>query len=197
MLRGRALGLVTAFVLGCVPYVVYTEYLDLGQRGQDWGWGPRYLMVLMVPMAVGGAVALAPLTLAARERLTAGASALVRGGPLALAVFAVASAWVRIVPTVWPTVVDHTRRHSALNRAIDDAHLKDAIVVASDGTTGFSNLDLTTNYPIDLYPDQDVLIAIDRQTPREAAECLRLAFPERKLYTASGIDPVHIGPSAY
>jgi hypothetical protein len=199
MLRGRALGLVTAFVLGCGPYIVYTEYLDLGQRGSgiDWGYGPRYLMVLMVPMGVGGAVALAPLTVAARQRLTAGASALVRGGPLALAVFAVVSGWARIVPTVWPTVVEHTQAHSALSRAVVDAHLKGAIVVATKGTTAFSELDLTTNLPIDLYPDQDVLVAIERQTPGEAAACLRAAFPERKLYSASGIDPVLIRPSPY
>jgi len=196
MLRGRALGLVTAFVLGCGPYIVYTEYLDLGQRGSgvDWGYGPRYLMALLVPMGVGGAVALAPLTVAARQRLTAGASALARGGPLALAIFAVVSGWVRIVPTVWPTVVEHTRQHSALSRAVEDAHLKGAIVLATEGTTAFSQLDLTTNLPIDLYPDQDVLVAIERQTPGEAAACLRAAFPKRKLYSASGIDPVHIGP---
>jgi hypothetical protein len=197
MLRGRALGLVTAFVFGCLPYIVYAEYLDLGQRGYDWGYGPRYLMVLLVPMAVGSAVALAPLTVAARARVTAGASALVRGGPLALVAFAVVSGLVRVAPLVWPTVADHTRRHSALSRAVEEAGLRNAIVVATPGTTGFSDVDLTTNLPIDLYPDQDVILAIDRQTPREAAACLRAAFPGRSLYSASGVGEVHISPSPY
>jgi hypothetical protein len=197
MLRGRAMGLWTAFVLGCVPYIVYTEYLDLGQRGYDWGYGPRYLMVLLVPMAVGSAVALAPLTVAARERVTGGASALARGGPLALVVFAVVSGLVRIVPLVWPTVADHTRHHSALQRAVEEARLTNAIVVAAPGTTGFSDLDLTTNLPIDLYPDQNVLLAIDRQNQRDAVACLRAAFPERTLYSASGVGEVHIIPSPY
>ncbi|HEY8040151.1 MAG TPA: hypothetical protein VIF15_10175, partial [Polyangiaceae bacterium] len=137
MLRGRALGLVWAMALGCVPYIVYCMWLDLGQRGYDWGYGPRYLMVLCVPMAVGGAVALAPLTVAARERLTAGRSAFARGGPLALALFAVVCGWVRIVPLVWPTVASHVQKHSGLNAAIEALHLKNAIVVAQEGTTGF------------------------------------------------------------
>jgi hypothetical protein len=196
MLRGRALGLVTAFALGCIPLVVYSMFLDVGQRGYDWGWGPRYVMVLVVPMAIGGAVALAPLTVTALRRLGDG-SALARGGPLALAAFAVVSAWTRIVPLEWATVADQTRRHSSLTRAIEAAHLKDAVVVATTGTTGFANMDLTTNLPIDLYPDQDVLVGIQLTSPQEAVECLRNAFPERRVYLAAGVDPVTLTPSPY
>jgi hypothetical protein len=191
MLRGRALGLVTAFALGCIPLVVYSMYLDVGQRGYDWGYGPRYVMVLVVPMAIGGAVALAPLTAAAHRHLGDG-SALARGGPLALALFAVVSGWARIVPLEWATVADQTRRHSSLTRAIEAAHLSNAIVVATTGTTGFANMDLTTNLPIDLYPDQDVLVAIELANAHEAVACLRGAFPGRRVYLASGVDPVTI-----
>jgi hypothetical protein len=148
-------------------------------------------------MAVGGAMALVPLTLAARERVTGGATALARGGPLALVVFAVVSGLVRVVPLVWPTVAEHTRRHAALQRAVEEADLKNAVVIATPGTTGFSDVDLTTNLPLDLYPDQEVILAIDRHTPEEAAACLRLAFPGRKLYSASGQGDVHIVPSPY
>jgi hypothetical protein len=198
LLRGRALGLLTAFVVGCVPLIVFLMYLDYGQRGTDWGYGPRYVMVLVVPMAVGGALALARLTVAARERLGGhGASALSRGGPLALVIFAVVSGWIRSTALVFPTDADHSRRHSALNRAIEDAHVANAVVVATAGTTGFSDLDLTTNLPIDLYPDQDVIIAIDKSSTREAVACLRSAFPERHMYVASGVDPVVISPSPY
>ncbi len=193
-LRGRARGLAFAMAASCLPYIAYCSYLDVGQRGVDWGYGPRYLMVLVVPMVVGGAVILAPLTSAARVRAFAGASALSRGGPLALAAVAVATAWIRIVPPEWATVAEHTWRHSALQRAIETAKLEHAIVLAADGTTGFSDLDLTTNYPIDLYPDQPVLIAIDRKSPTEARECLRSAFPDRKLYRASGFEEAHISP---
>jgi hypothetical protein len=191
--RGRSLGLVWAMAVGCVGYVIYYMFLDLGQRGPfDWGYGPRYLMPLLLPMSAGGGVALAPLVVAARERGTAGRSALARGGPMALAAFAIACGWLRIVPLHWPTVEQHTRHHAALNAAIEQKHLEDAVVLAQPGTTGFDSLDLTTNLPIDLYPRQDVIIAIEK-TP-DAASCLRAAFPGRRFYRASGTSDVRITP---
>ena len=194
MMRGRALGIAVAMAVACLPFIVYCMFLDLGQRGYDWGYGPRYLMILFVPMAVGGAVAMAPLTVASLSRVSVGRSALAQGGPLALAVFAVVSGWIRVVPVAWPTVVDHTRRHSALQRAVHEYGLHNAIVLAAKGTSGSSDLDLTTNLPFDLYPTPDVILAIDRQMPSEAARCLRQAYPGRRLYSAEGYDEVHIAP---
>jgi len=193
MLPGRGRGLAVAMALGCLPYTAYITSLEFG-RGYDWGYGPRYAMVWLVPLAVGGAVALAQLSVTARQHTMGGRSALARGGPLALAIFAVASVWLRIVPLVWPPVVDHTRKHSSLQRAIEDAHLENAIVIASDGTTGFSDLDLATNLPVDLYPDQETLIAIDRHNQNDAVDCLHGAFPGRKIYSASGFSDIHITP---
>jgi hypothetical protein len=194
-MRGKARAITFAMVVSCIPYIVFQEYLDLGQRGIDWGYGPRYLMILMVPMMLGSAVILAPLTRAALSRGDSERSPLVRGGPLALVLLAVISVWIRVVPLEWATTAEHTHKHSALNRAIDAAGLKNAIVLAAYGTTEASDLDLTTNYPIDLYPDQDAVIAIDRQQPTEAMECLRHAFPGRRIYHASGRDEVRIsGP---
>jgi hypothetical protein len=195
LLRGRARALNFAFALGCLPYLCYMEWLDLGQRGYDWGYGPRYLMVLIVPMAIGGAVALAPLTVAARDRWSTGSSALARGGPLALAAFAVASCWIRVTPLIWPTVADQTKRHSALQRAVEDTHLTNAVVIATRGTTAFQEIDLTTNLPVDLYPDQDVVVAIDRGTMMsEALQCLRYEFPQRRVYIASGASEIILTP---
>jgi len=191
-MRGKARAMTFAMVVSCVPYIVFCMYLDLGQRGYDWGYGPRYLMILMVPMILGAAVALTPLTLAALSRGPSERSPLVRGGPLALVLLAVFSAWIRIVPLEWATTAEHIHKHSAVNRAIEAAELENAIVLVTYGTTEFSDLDLTTNYPIDLYPNQDVIIAIDRQEPREAAECLRSAFPRRRLFRATGREEVRI-----
>ncbi len=190
--RGRSLALLWAITLGCVGYVVYYMYLDVGQRGFDWGYGPRYLMPLLLPMCAGGGVALAPLVVAARQRSTAGRSALARGGPMALAAFAIACGWVRIVPLHWPTVEQHTRRHAGVNIAVDGMHLRNALVLVQPGTTGSDTGDLTTNLPIDLYPQQDVIIAVDKAP--EAASCLRAAFPTRRFYRASGTEIVHITP---
>ncbi len=192
--RGKARALVFAMAVSCIPYIVFDEFLDLGQRGIDWGYGPRYLMILMVPMMVGLALVLGPLTRAALSRAQSVRSPLARGGPLALAILAVATVWLRVVPPEWATTAEHIYKHSALNRAIDAAELRNAIVIAAYPTTEFDNHDLTTNYPTDLYPDQDVIIAIDNNQPREAAECLRSAFPGRRFYRASGRDEVRITP---
>ncbi len=193
-LRGGALRLALALGLGCLTLVLYFEWLDTGQRGMgvDWGYGPRYLMLLVVPMIVGGGVAIAHLADAASERELGTRIALTLGAPMALVLFAITSGWVRLVPLVWPTVFEHTRRHGGLVKAIEEMHLKDAIVLARPGTTGFDVLDITTNLPTDLYPHQDAIIAVDKSP--EAAACLRRAFPGRKLFTAAGADPVRIAP---
>lgn len=91
---------------------------------------------------------------------------------------------------MWPTVAEQTRRHSALQRAVEEAHLTNAVVIASRGTTGFQDIDLPTNLPVDLYPDQDVIFAIDKQMPTEAMQCLRYQFPGRRFYYAGGVGEV-------
>jgi len=59
------------------------------------------------------------------------------------------------------------------------------------GATGFDVLDLTENLPLDLYPNQDVLIAIERKP--EFTQCVRRNFPDRAIYKAYG-NPVVITP---
>ncbi len=111
---------------------------------------------------------------------------------MALAAFAVAWGWVRIVPLHWPTVEQHTRRHSGLVTAIDAMHLKNAVVLASPDTMRIPDgRELTTNLPVDLYPEQEVVIALDQP---DAAACLRTQFPGRSFYRASGLDDVTIAP---
>jgi hypothetical protein len=193
-LRGRSMALLAALAAGSFFYVFYFEWLDTGQRGVgvDWGYGPRYLMLLAVPMAVGGGLSIAPLAAAARRQNVSGRSAMAVGGPLALVLFAIVSGWARIAPLVWPTVVEHTRRHGGLSTAIAQMKLENAIVIAKPGTTGFDALDVTTNLPVDLYPHEDVIIAVEKSADTSA--CLRRAFPGRKLFSASGADPVRIVP---
>jgi len=194
MLRGRARGLPVAMGLGLLPYFGFLAFLEYS-RTPEFEYGPRYHSIIVVPMAVGCAVALAGLTRAAFERSTAGRSALARGGPLALAIFAVVSGWLRVVPLEWPLASEHVRRHSGLDRAIERANLKNAVVLASEGTTGFADQDLPTNYPLDLYPDQDVIKTIDRGEPSAAVECLKSAFPGRRILYASGVSEVRLSAS--
>ena len=51
-------------------------------------------------------------------------------------------------------------------------------------------LDLTENLPLDLYPNQDVLIAIDRGP--EETRCAQEKYRGRKFYRAVATDPVRI-----
>ena len=194
-MRGRAGELVLAMGLSCIPYVIFCMLLDLDQRGVDWGYGPRYLMILVVPAAVGGAVALAPLTVSALQRVSGGRTALSQGAPLALAVFAVVAVWVRIVPLEWATVAEHTREHSALQRAVEALHLQNAIVLAGERTGGLFEMDIPMNLPLDLYPDQDVLLASERNEPEQARACLQSAYPGRRIYLASGRQEVTLTPA--
>jgi hypothetical protein len=193
MLRGRAQRLTLAFAIGILPYLVFLSCLDY-LRAPDFEYGPRYYVALVVPMAVAAGTAFAPLTLSALERVTAGRSALARGAPVALVLFAVVSGWMRIVPVMWPSALEHVRRHSGVDRAIEDQHLTNAVVLILDTTTGFDERDLTTNYPIDLYPDQQVIKAIDRGQPDEAEACLRSVFPGRRFKIASGVYEVKLSP---
>jgi hypothetical protein len=194
-LRRGATELLVAFAVGSLVYLVYFEWLDTGQRGMgvDWGYGPRYLMLLLVPLAIGCGLAIAPLVAAAlRPTGSGGRIPLAAGGPFALVLVAIVCGLVRVVPLVWPTASEHARRHSGLRAAIDEMHLENAVVLAKPGTTGFDVLDITKNLPVDLYPDQDAIIAVDKGA--DAVQCLRREFPSRTFYSAQGVDPVHIAP---
>lgn len=187
--RGRARDIVLVFAVGFAIFIGYYETVTVA-RGVDWGYGPRYLLPIIVPLSVGSGLALAPMGVAARSRTLGGRVAFERGAPWVLAIVAIVSVWVSIVPLVWATVTDHTKRHAALSDAISAAHLKNAIVMFRAGITSADALDLTTNLPIDLYPNQDVLIAHEGSPDIRA--CLRAAFPTRTLYSATGSgDDIH------
>jgi hypothetical protein len=53
-------------------------------------------------------------------------------------------------------------------------------------------MDLTENLPLELYPDQDLLIAVDRGP--EAVKCVRESYPQRTFYRALPEFPVRIVP---
>jgi hypothetical protein len=188
-LRGRASGLIFICVMSMLCFDTYYQYIDLG-RGFDWGYGPRYELPFVVPMAVGTGIALAPLLENARRRAHA-LGALYAGGPFAVAVCTMAVALVRLWPLLYPGIYAHVRLHDSLNERIREMNLHHAVVMAIPGATGFDALDLTENLPLDLYPNQDVLIAIERKP--EFTRCVRTNFPDRAIYRATG-NPVVITP---
>lgn len=168
--RGRALNVV--LFLGIAPVLVFYAFLTLG-RGFDWGYGPRYQMIAMVPMALGTGVVLARLLERTTRRVAFGA-----------ALAAVVVGVVRIAPLVFPYEHKMVADLNRLDQAIVAAHLHHALVIAEPGTAGVDPMDLTQNLPLDLYPNQNVIVGVSRTPALE--KCARAEFPDRAVYDARG-----------
>lgn len=189
-LRRGARPIIFILVVAFFAFELYYQYINLG-RGYDWGYGPRYELPFVVHMAVGTGVAMAPLAENARRHVAA-LGALYAGGPMAICITAIVVTLVRLWPLLYPGIYQHVEKHDSLNRAIRESGIHDAVVMAPPGTVGIDPLDLTENYPIDLYPNQDVLIAIERKP--EFTQCVRRSYPTRSIYRAQGGGPVSITP---
>jgi hypothetical protein len=189
-LRGHARRMGFVFFLSYVPFFGFYLLLNLG-RGFDLGYGPRYSLPSVVPMAVGTGVVLAALHAAGRSRWS-GTSAFRSGGPLAVALTAMGTALVRIVPLLYPATYADVQNHNRLHEALKPLHLQNAVVLAGGGLTNTDAMDLPENLPLDLYKDQSVLIAIDRGP--EADRCVRDLYPNRSFYRAVPGSPVRIVP---
>jgi hypothetical protein len=181
-LRRAASGIITMMMVGFVCFDAYYQSIDLG-RGFDWGYGPRYSVPFAVLMAVGTGVALAPLAENARRRAHAH-SALYAGGPFAIVLCTMVVTVIRLWPLLYPGIYQHVQKHDSLNARIREMGIHHAVVMTQIGATGFDVLDLTENLPLDLYPNQDVLIAIERNP--DSTRCVRQAFPTRAIYRATG-----------
>jgi hypothetical protein len=186
-LRRASSALPIIFAVSYLLFDAYYQSVDLG-RGFDWGYGPRYTLPLVVFMATGTGVALAPMFENARRHF-APRGALRSGGPAAVVITVMCVTLVRLWPLLYPGIYTHVRQHDSLNQRIRELDLHHAIVMAKMGTTGFDARDLPENLPIELYPNQDVLIAIERQP--ESERCVRASFPDRPVFHASG-NPVII-----
>jgi hypothetical protein len=184
-LRRRASGIVVVLVVAFFAFETYYQYIDLG-RGFDWGYGPRYELPFVVHMAVGMGVALAPLAASMRAHTTR-LGAFHAAGPFAICLATLVVTVVRLWPLLYPGIYAHVHQHNSLNQRIRDMNLHHAIILAQVGTAGIDPLDLTENLPIDLYPNQDTLIAIERKP--EFTRCIRANFTDRALYKASGNPP--------
>jgi hypothetical protein len=153
---------------------------ELG-RGYDFGYGPRYSLVHVVPMGVGTGLVLARLWDLARSP-SIGRAAILAGGPAAVALAAVALGVIRIAPLVYPPTYADVHEHNRLHDAIDRAALEDAVVLAGSGLNNTDPMDLTENLPLELYEHQSVLIALDRGP--EAVRCVQEHYGSRHFYRA-------------
>jgi hypothetical protein len=189
LLRGRARRLGFVFFVATVALLSMYTLLELG-RGYDFGYGPRYELALIVPMAVGTGIVLAKLwTLAARREPSA-RSALSTGGPIAVALVAAGLGVVRIAPLVYPHTYADVHEHNRLHDAIDHTAPHHAVIMAGPGLILTDPMDLTENLPLDLYPNQDVIIAIDRGP--DESRCVQEKYRGWTFYRTIPGDPVRL-----
>jgi hypothetical protein len=196
MLRGSARRLGFVFFMSTIPLLAMYTMVELG-RGYDFGYGPRYTLPLIVPMAVGTGVVFArlwavaveaPFTEAVRSRI---GGALAAGGPIAVALVAAGLGVCRLAALMYPHTYADVHEHNRLHDAIDTLAPKHAVIIA--GTFGLNMtdpMDLTENLPLDLYPDQDAIIAIDRGP--DETRCVQDKFRGRTFYRAIPGDPVRL-----
>ncbi len=122
--------------------------------------------------------------------LSTSRGALSAGGPVAIAMAAAVLGVVRIAPLVYPYNYADVHNHNRLHEAIDTRSLHNAVVFGGGGLNTTDPMDLTENLPLDLYPDQDVLIVIDRDP--DETRCVQNKYRSRTMYRAIPGDPVRI-----
>jgi hypothetical protein len=178
-----------AFMLGVgvIGALAFFSAITYG-RGWDFGYGPRYQMPAVVPMAVGGAVILAPMFSAALARAGELRWA---GGPAAVAIVAGVAGTTTIAPFVYPHNYEDVRLRNVVFQAVKQNHIHNAVISVSQGATISHPLDLTQNLPTDLYPDQDVIVISDSP---EVSKCVRDLYPQRRFYKVVGRPEVTLVP---
>jgi len=162
-------------------FTLHTFYffVKFGRLG-DNGLGPRYLLPLVVPMAVGGAAALAPLLASVR-----GPSPTSRrfgvAAPALVVLLAAGVGTLVIAPLVYPVAREEYARATGPLRAAARLGLKHAIVVLEDGRVNGVPANLAQNEP--MAEDPATLFLIRRNDADEA--CARAQFPGRDWYRAA------------
>jgi hypothetical protein len=189
-LSGGARRLAFIFFFSAIPVLALYTTCEYG-RGFDFGYGPRYSLVHVVPMGVGTAVVLARLWDLARSP-SVHRAAIAAGGPAAVALAAIVVGMIRIAPLVYPPTYADVHEHNRLHDGIDRAGLDNAVVLAGPGLNNTDPMDLTENLPLELYEHQPVLIAIDRGP--ESVRCVREHSQGRTLYRAIPGDPAGLMP---
>jgi hypothetical protein len=182
-LRGKGREIAFALTSGTAALLFFFYYPQF-QHQQSTGFGPRFHLPLVVPLAIGGAALLCPLfgvTEKGRTRF---------GAPGAIALAAIVLGVVRIAPLVYPEAWFDQHRRTAVLRAIKEAHLHHAVVTVTRHEVWFDPLDQAQNLPRDPLPD--VLILHDFGGPD--IECGKKEFADRYWYHAKGMEEATLEP---
>ena len=167
--------------------VAFYTMIEAG-RGSDRGFGPRYVLPVIVPMALGGGVFFGRLTEFLRRASTRWPSSVALG----LAVTSALVGTCLLARRIYPEGRADVMLNNHLPLALHASDLHRAVVVAGYGVNFTDLMDLPENYPLDLYPNPDRVIATDRG-PLEL-KCLRDRFPTYKFYRAVPSEPVTFAP---
>lgn len=189
-LRGGGRRVAFMLSVGTMFLLTFYAFVEYG-RGWDFGYGPRYALPTIVPMGVGTAVAIAPLWAAARRHMHA-RRALAVGGPVVLAMASAVMGVVRIAPLVYPFNHEELRARNAVNEAIRKQQLTNALVWLEPGATVSDPLDLTQNYPLELYPPPNAILVIDRG--EDSKRCVLEQFRGRRSYRTVGTYDTRLVP---
>ncbi len=173
-----------AFMLLVGPLIVLSFYFFVEfDRFSDDGLGPRYFLVHVVPMSVGGAAVVAPLF----DRIWIGLERpltwLRRLAPAALAAAAFVYGVAEIAPLVYPVAAHEYKYTTAPFLGAQKLGLKNAIVMIIPGHATEHITNLAQNDPFEKNPD--VLFLIRRSKADEV--CAKEHFPGRTWYRA-GLD---------
>ena len=179
--RGVERRVVFMLALGSVALPSFYALVEFG-RGMDFGYGPRYTLPLVVPMAVGTGVLFAPIFGRARD--------LRRAGPAAVIVAVMALGFFRLLPLLYPNTYEDVRQRNTVFVEAERMKLRHAVVIIAAGTTISHPLDLTQNSPTDPNPD---VIYVSEVGPAETA-CVHAKYAGRKFYRTSGRTEITLTP---
>lgn len=162
----RALWVIGTLAISALATNAFYASLDVG-RGNDFGYGPRYQFIVVIPAAVGMALLVQRLARRASPRIVWWSVGGVLAGFTVLTSAHVFGSATRLVANV-----------GKIERAVERAHLRNAVVIIQRGTHTYGEQDLH-NVPVELYWP-NVVFANDSNV-----QCVREGFPNRAFYKAS------------
>lgn len=184
--RGRGRGI--AFMLAAGSLCMLGFFYENGfLHRAATGYGPRFHLPLVVPMAIGTAALLAPLWVDARRRVgeRRGLRTLV---PATVALLAFVAGIVRLAPLVYPAARAEMRKKTAPIRAIEAAHLHHAVVSITRHEVYADPLDLVQDYAT--VRDPDVLIVHEWKGPE--ITCGKERWADRDWWHVTGIEEAEL-----
>jgi hypothetical protein len=181
-LRGRERRVAFMLVVSVLPLMMFYSLVDFS-RGHDDGMGPRYTLPVVIPMAVGGAVILAPLVTRAWQRVVGWRTRINTLGPAVLVALAVAYGVARDGALMYPEAHRQFVTWAAPLLGARKMGLKNAIVIIEPGHVPHHETNMAQNSPTD--PNPPVLFLIHRSPSDDV--CAREHFPGRTWYRA-GMD---------